>query len=341
MARRLVLVLAVLAAAAFCLGGCQPERITVLSYNVSNLFDGVDNGSEYREYDPGRGVWTDSLFRIKLSRIASVIRRSIPGGPDIIFLQEIENENVLRELNAVLGYAWLAGNPHPPAATTVGILSRFPLSRVSVYELPRYRGQPVREILEATVDTNGETFVLFANHWKSKTGNDKATENSRLQASRMLIERVRAARLRAPDATVIMAGDFNENYDEYARVKGAYQTALLPAAARVPAEWYSSSLALSGDQADCGVFDGIVVAFEPWVGCHDVQAGSYYYKRDWETIDHILLLPGGGAYRYHDYGVSSDPDMLTPRSKAPLDWDKRRPDRGYSDHLPVLMTFER
>ncbi len=322
-------------------GACQPERITVLTYNVDNLFDGVDDGTEYREYDPGRGVWTDALFRTKLARAAAVIGRAVPGGPDIVFLQEIENEHVLRELNARLGYAWLAVNRRPPAAATVGILSRFPLSRVTVYELPRYRGQPVREILEAAVEAPGETLVLFCNHWKSKTGGAAATESSRLQASALLRERVRAARARFPAATVIMAGDLNENYDEYARAKGAYQTALLRAADRVPAAWYKTSLVLSGNPAACDIAGDKVTVYEPWFNYRGTPAGSYVYKRDWETIDHILLLPGSSTYALSDFSVYSDADMLTPRSRTPLAWNKRKPRQGYSDHLPLIMTFVR
>ena len=39
--------------------GSKPKdgKVTVLSYNVENLFDDVDNGTEYPENDPGAGEW--------------------------------------------------------------------------------------------------------------------------------------------------------------------------------------------------------------------------------------------------------------------------------------------
>ncbi len=74
------------------------REITILSYNVENLFDDVDNGTEYPDYRPERGGWSRELFQRKVARIAEAIRKSVPGGPDVVALQEVENLHALQVL---------------------------------------------------------------------------------------------------------------------------------------------------------------------------------------------------------------------------------------------------
>ena len=74
-----------------------PQEITVISWNVCNLFDSSDNGTEYPEYDPSGDTWNKELYLLRLNNTASVIK-SIENR-DIILLQEIENINVLEDLS--------------------------------------------------------------------------------------------------------------------------------------------------------------------------------------------------------------------------------------------------
>ncbi|KIM08523.1 MAG: hypothetical protein KU28_03795 [Sulfurovum sp. PC08-66] len=62
----------------------------VASYNVENLFDLVNNGSEYDEYIPNRNGWDKSALNKKLNNIAQVI---CDLNADTVALQEIENIN--------------------------------------------------------------------------------------------------------------------------------------------------------------------------------------------------------------------------------------------------------
>ena len=53
--------------------------LTLMSYNVQNLFDDVDNGSEFREFNPSRGGWNSEMFHLRVGTIAEVVRAAVPG----------------------------------------------------------------------------------------------------------------------------------------------------------------------------------------------------------------------------------------------------------------------
>ncbi len=108
--------------------------ITVMSYNVENLFDDVDDGTEFRDYDPEKGKWDAEAFALRVDTIAEVVRKAVPGGPDILLLQEVENENALR---ALVG---LPQGVHPFAVVPVG--------RPAV-RLGPPRRKPVQEVAHA------------------------------------------------------------------------------------------------------------------------------------------------------------------------------------------------
>jgi len=69
--------LGALLAAVFC--AASASGLTLMSYNVENLFDDVHNGSEYREFDPGRGTWNAEFFKVRIKSIAEVVRKAVPG----------------------------------------------------------------------------------------------------------------------------------------------------------------------------------------------------------------------------------------------------------------------
>ena len=76
----------------------RAAALTIMSYNVENLFDDVRDGTEYREFDPGRGAWNTESFQLRIKALSEVVRKAVPGGPDILLLQEVENENALQVL---------------------------------------------------------------------------------------------------------------------------------------------------------------------------------------------------------------------------------------------------
>ena len=91
----------------------EDHSLLLMSYNVENLFDSVDDGTEYPEFDPQYGRWGIGEYYAKLKAVAGVIRRANEGrGPDLIAFQEVEKEEVLstlqKEFLLDLGYSFVS-----------------------------------------------------------------------------------------------------------------------------------------------------------------------------------------------------------------------------------------
>ena len=109
------------------------RTITVVSYNVQNLFDATDDGGEYRQFTRAGG-WTSELYTAKLRAIGSALRAAEPGGADLVALQEVEHYDAARrlvdqELDG-LGYRHVVWLPDPHNATGPVVLSKLPVRRV-------------------------------------------------------------------------------------------------------------------------------------------------------------------------------------------------------------------
>jgi hypothetical protein len=149
-------------------------------------------------------------------------------------------------------------------------------------------------------------------------------------------------------------GDLNETHDEFSRRQ--YLCALLPdeieaaaLALKTAAIGYQAAkssgftntqdfLVLSREKPPVtGFFPGEIQAlYSPWE--EEPEKGSYFFRGEWETIDHFLLSQGlfsGSGWEYDGFrvlnqapftGPDGTPDSYVPRSG-----------RGLSDHLPLLL----
>jgi hypothetical protein len=348
MTRRLIFVLlftgVILASCARCtLNGFSFSRsVSILSYNVENLFDDRDDGSEYSDYDPGEGSWDTALYHAKLKNVSEAIRASGDGGPDICLLQEVENERVVTDLLEghlnVLKYRYAVTAPKNQSATTVTILSRFKPEAVFVHSIFVDDRVPLRPILEVWFDIHGDGLVLLNNHWKSKSGGVRETEVYRRAAAGFISERVASIRSERPDLCVIVAGDLNERVNEFSAAGGEYPTALMidgDGGGVVGAA--DKTLRLTGKWNDAGY--GLSLFFSPWLDT--TLRGSYAYAGSWEKIDHFLIAgaPDGSGFAYAGFEVI-DEDFLLNREGYPRRWSTRLAD-GYSDHLPIMLKMKR
>jgi endonuclease/exonuclease/phosphatase family metal-dependent hydrolase len=324
-------------------GGCSlgqkdTGKITLVSYNVQNLFDEIDDGTEYPEFDPGTGKWTPERTDAKLAAAARVLLWVNDGGADIAVLQEIENVRVLKRLNDE--YLTRCGYEYAAAASCggegvvrVGLLSRYPVTSVRSHSLYSDGGPPLREILEARIACPGGPLILFCCHWKSKYGGAEETEKYRRQAASFIRRRMESLGAGTGGAEAVIVGDLNENIDEYTRIGRAYITALIPAGAPPVADTLPVTM-----ERSYGFSPESEVWWSPWREWED--GGSYYYRDSWETIDHFLLTPEllhPGGLVYEDFQVLAPPFAVDNTGK-PLRWITSS-QSGFSDHLPILLVL--
>ncbi|MBA7474560.1 hypothetical protein ES707_09914 [subsurface metagenome] len=309
-----------------------------MSYNVHNLFDDVDNGSEYAEFKREKSIWSTEQFEKKLQHIARAIRESCFKGADVIALQEVENLNALRLLRdrylRGMGYKYMVTAPQEGIAVRVALLSRIPIRKVLCHSMVEWQGRSLRNIMEAELEYKGNTFFIFNNHWKSKSGGVRPTEQARLSAASVILRRIGSILEERPDADMVILGDLNENIEEYLEVRGGvssggYQTALIPMAAPFEESYVTSSIFLADRPESAGLFNGRLVFYEPWYELDPQEQGSYLYQGRWQTPDHILL----SASLFDGQGLVYQPgDFKVERSDFLLKW-------VCSDHLPLIIIL--
>jgi endonuclease/exonuclease/phosphatase family metal-dependent hydrolase len=330
--------------------GTIPDTLTVMSYNVENMFDMTDNGDEYPEYKPNACNWTENTFRTKLSNIASVIA---VVNPQIAVLVEVENENTVRELCKACAeqkcpFPYFAiGDQASGSSTRPVIVSKLPvLWEKSFGMVPG--AQHERPMLEAAVYCGNDTLIVFANHWPSK----KNQESRRVERAKILKSTTDAL---PASQDFIVAGDFNENYDE----SETFHTAGLDdthgetginhvLGTMVSAPNGGARYVLQPDLARRRA-NGF---FDPWTSVAEFQRFSEMYQGRHETPDHILLPPSmfdekGISYVDNSFHAFTWNGRLM-KDGVPFRWQMRyaKHERihvgdGFSDHLPVVLKLAR
>ena len=323
-----------------------------MEYNVENFFDMIENGIEYPEYKPQAYNWTISTFQKKLDNIASVIAEI---HADIAVLVEIENENTVHELTAALKakkcpYAFYALGDKPNRTVTMPvILSKYPLFNIRNFGLPVAEHAFVyRNLLEADVFLGQDTLKVFACHWPSK----KEPESRRVAAAELIKGRL----LQIPRKThYVIAGDLNENYDECAtfHTLGLDDSYGVTGINHILGTLRAQSGAFTDYVTKRNILDSNKLRhFDPWLDLPEGKRMSEVYKRQKNTLDHILLGPAmfdstGLSYVDSSFSVFTWEGRLLFKG-APFRWQMRFENRnkyhrgeGYSDHLPILAKLRK
>jgi hypothetical protein len=115
--------------------GAGPAEFRLSTFNLSNLFDTFD--------DPEKDdtVLSASEYQRRLQKRAMTIHTTLME-PEILAVQEVENEMVLKalvsrsELEHAYGYAWIDG----PDPRGIDVALLFRLDRVQIYETLAYQG---------------------------------------------------------------------------------------------------------------------------------------------------------------------------------------------------------
>lgn len=162
--------------------------------------------------------WSKGVLERKMSRLADVMKQVNDGyGPDIVMLQEVENEGILRqwrdEYLSHMGYQTLVLIEGPDErGIDTALLSRLPLTEpAKLHEVDFSKDpeiepsdiRPTRGLLEARLKLpNGDRLAVFTVHFPSQG----ASTAHRRVAAQALIE---AAAQVPKDMQIVVGGDFN------------------------------------------------------------------------------------------------------------------------------------
>jgi len=320
--------------------------VTIMTFNVENLFDASDDpGKDDHTYLP-RAVkddpahiakcetidvdrwreecleldWNEDAVDFKLRQVASAILQVNDGrGPDIVALQEVENAGILTRLSrdylAAAGYGdAILIEGQDLRGIDVAFLTRLPLVAEPVLhplDLSRFRdrARDTRGLLEATFELpGGRRLTGFSVHFPAPY--------HPIEMREVAYDRLNELRAKVPgDHFVFASGDFNTPRREQV------ETSIMND--RVRPQW--------------------TVAHEQ--GCEGCKGTNYWATGDsWSFLDMILYSPArskGSQWRLSDGGVfvadAASGQMNTEGTVNRFNLDARE---GVSDHLPLVVTLE-
>ena len=300
--------------------------LTLVELNCENLFDCChDSLKQDTEWMPaGQRRWTRARYWRKLNHIGQELISCISDStrllPDLVALVEVENDSVLRDLtrrsllrNA--GYEYLMTESPDVRGIDVALLYQPFSFRPLCYDCMRVEPvagmRPTRDILYVAGEViTGDTLHLFVVHAPSRYGGKRATESHRMQVARRLQAAADSIRRQSPRACIVVAGDFN---DEPADASLQYLEAH-------------------------GLHDVTRTA----TGSHGAKT-AYRYRGRWSRIDHVLvsqpLLDAVAQAYVNDAPFLLEEDDRYGGVKPFRTYNGYRYQRGYSDHLPLVVRF--
>jgi len=320
----------------------EAKTFKVASYNVENLFDLIRDGTEYAEYIPNTGYgWTKNIADIKYSNIVRVIKDM---GADVVVLQEIESRkalislrNRLKALN--MDYPYLEIADSRATAVKCAVLSRFPI--VKKKEI-RVDNEESRNILKITLDIDGNRFILFVNHWKSKRG----PESMRMAYAKRLKKEIDKLK---ENTDFILTGDFNSNYNEhetfrnYGRLNDTRGiTGINHVLKTIKGSEMVNEEILTKQAASSRYL------YNLWLEVGKDNRWSYIFRGEKESPDNILVSRGlydNRGISYIDNSFNRFTAHYLFRGNAIYRWQRakngmgRHLGKGYSDHLPIFARF--
>ena len=324
--------------AVFVSGSCASESrsVRIISWNVQTFFDAHTCGTEYKEFRVSGGAWNREKYERRLENLCGFIKEH-PA--DIYVFEEVENEAVLQDIvNLCAGFS-VFSQSRPQAVFAfdeggslgIAVLSRLPIREAAVHQigvsalidaqgaLQRVSQPQLRPLLELYAEKGGRPFVLFACHWKSKSGGAHKSELWRDLQEGLLARRIRETSSTYPAAPLIVCGDFNRALEEF----GIEEDAAKGKAVRFA---YDLQAEKTGAQKK---YAHLLSAWFIGGG-----PGSYYFRETWEKIDHFFYneFVFAPAFSVLDSGPHTQP------SGIPFRYDLYK-GTGYSDHLPLSFEF--
>ena len=294
--------------------------LTLVELNCENMFDCQhDSLKDDTEWMPdGKRKWTPARYWRKLNHIGQeILSCQQEGVPDLVALVEVENDSCLFDLtrHSLLrgaGYEYLMTQSPDVRGIDVALLYQPMTFRPICYDFldvkPLEGMRPTRDILYVKGETlRGDTLHVFVVHAPSRFGGEKQSRPNR----QLIADRLMSVVKQLPaDAKVMIAGDFND---------GATDPALR-------------------FLEDNGLHNVTAKA----TGSHGAKA-TYRYQGVWQSIDHVFVSTV--LVDFVDKSFINDAPFLLEEDKKyggvkPLrTYNGYRYQRGFSDHLPLVVRF--
>lgn len=206
------------------------------------------------------------------------------------------------------------------------LFSKFPIKKVQSHATP-----DARDILEVTLDVEGNPFTVFVNHWKSGAS-DFASEQSRRFNAKTVRDRLDAILKDDPSADVLIAGDFNSQYNQSQIYPFMGQTGL------------NDVLGSQADEQATSKSSGHSL-YNLWYELPPEKRHSDNYSGKWGTLMQNMITPGLYDYNGIQYADNSfsvvvlDGINAATPFKLPKRWSNTGEGSGASDHFPVSARF--
>lgn len=299
---------------------------TFVELNCENLFDTQHDSlkNDYEFLPKSYHYWTPSRYWNKLIHTSQTIvscgNDSALQLPDMVVLTEVENDSVMRDLTRrsplrSLQYDYVMTNSPDLRGIDVALLySPFSFRLLNHHSLritPLPGMRPTRDILYASgIVANGDTLHVFAIHAPSRMGGETATRPYRMIVAERVCSAVDSIRSVCRNPLIIIAGDFND---------------------------YSGDASLQLLQSH----DLVEVSLN--ARGKNGAKGTYRYRGAWGSLDHIFCNDRMAAMLKKCH-INDAPFLLEKDKK----YGGVKPHRtylgpryigGYSDHLPLVATF--
>ena len=299
------------------------QSLTLVELNCENLFDCQDDSlKQDEEYLPeATRHWTKKRYWRKLNNIAQELLSACDDGiPNLIALCEVENDTVMHDLtkrsllrNA--GYEYVMTSSPDVRGIDVALLyspfSFAPVRSCPIRVTPVEGMRPTRDILYVSgLTVTGDTLHVFVVHAPSRYGGEHYSRPFRETVAERLCQSVDSILEVSADAQILVAGDFNDEADS-------------PVLQRI-CQHRLHNLTKEAQ------------------GTNGVK-GTYRYKGQWSSIDHILgSFP---IYNKVDTAYIHAPKFLLEEENQYGGFRPRRTYNGmlyrpgYSDHLPLVARL--
>lgn len=314
-------------------------EVSILFYNVENLFDTVNNPETNDDnFTPdGELHWTNKRLNLKLLNISKVILSA--GGwnvPDIVAISEVENRLVLEKL---IYETPLKSVPykiiHKESPDHRGIDVAFLYNSDHFYPL-QYQNYPLqtddkseiktREILYvAGILNKKDTLHFFINHWPSRYSGVLETKLLRNAAAKVLRQKVEDLNKKYQFPKIIILGDFNDNptdksISEVLKANSISENILSDELYNMSAAWLKNDLGTLKFQSQWFFFDQLIISGS----LLNSKSGFFVAPENAEIVDFPFLLQKDEKYT-----------GLKPwRTYFGFTYEG-----GFSDHLPVLLKL--